>query len=179
MERPAQTTVAEPVEPGSRPARLGPFWESDADADLATEPPIDAASLIASQFPDPMMSALVTRLLEGSKDRGEPPDAHADCERALERARRVNYKLRDLLEPANQMVVYIGGLFGACQLCWGLNAGCPQCGGAGKPGWADPQSEELLAWVEPALRRVGLVVVAREESDELVASVGSREGRES
>jgi hypothetical protein len=179
MDRAVEAAVSEQLASGEGARRRGPFWETDSEPDPGTGPQMDVASLIAGRFPDPVMSALVTRLLEGSKDRAAPADPHGACERALERARQANRKLRDLLEPANQMVVYIGGLFGACQRCWGLNGACPRCGGEGKPGWTDPSGEELLAWVEPALRRLGLAVAAPKEPDELVAAGGSREGKES
>ena len=128
--------------------------------------------------PDPLITALLGSL-ENSREAPDDEDRHARCRRELQRARRTIRQLGELLEPADQMVHYIGQTFGACTRCWGLNTACPNCRGRGRPGSAAPVEEELLTWVEPALRRLGKRVSTVERSDETSAGAagGDTNGR--
>lgn len=58
------------------------------------------------------------------------------------------------------MALYIARAFGACSACWGLNRLCAECHGNGAPGYREPQLDVLLTWLNPALERLGLRVVA-------------------
>lgn len=78
-----------------------------------------------------------------------------DYQRRLDRAREVIGRLRQELEVAHVIVNYISQVFGTCPQCWGQNKSCHQCGGRGAPGAFAPQEDELLAWAEPALNRLG------------------------
>jgi hypothetical protein len=46
--------------------------------------------------------------------------------------------------------VALAGALGACD-CWGEQANCPICRGAGRPGWALPDRRLFATYVRPAL----------------------------
>jgi hypothetical protein len=46
----------------------------------------------------------------------------------------------------------LAAALGACE-CWGEDAGCVECGGAGAPGWAPADPELYATYVAPAVRR--------------------------
>jgi hypothetical protein len=121
----------------------------------------DLSALISSQFPDPLMGALVTLLNRRNQAAAEEgsDDPHANCRVELSRARQAVHTLRQLLEPAGEITRYVADVFGACPSCWGLEPACEQCHGRGRAGWSEPSSEDLFSWVEPALGRLGLRIV--------------------
>ena len=125
----------------------------------------NAYSLLANPSADPLMAALVSSMLTRKPEAAETDfgvDAdHSACERELLRAKKIIASLKDNLASANAMANYIAEIFGACQFCWGLNKLCPRCDGKGRPGFTDPQQEDLLGWVEPALHKLGLTVIKR------------------
>lgn len=118
----------------------------------------DLAAAVAAQFDDPVMSTLASLMLARRGDSRESPEV--DVEQQLAKARRTIRRLRDLLEPASELAAYVAETFGACGSCWGLNVECGHCAGNGRAGWLHPAREELLAWAEPALARLGMQVVA-------------------
>jgi hypothetical protein len=70
-----------------------------------------------------------------------------------------------LLQPAHQetcdpvaTVQLVATLVGACPICLGEDTICRECGGKGGPGSRDPEAAALVAWIAPALRRLGLCV---------------------
>jgi hypothetical protein len=48
----------------------------------------------------------------------------------------------------------LAAALGACE-CWGQQAQCPICRGAGGPGWALPDRRLFAGYVQPALRALG------------------------
>ncbi len=48
--------------------------------------------------------------------------------------------------------VLLAAALGAC-VCWGEDAGCPECGGKGSAGWVPPDPELFAEYVVPAVRR--------------------------
>jgi hypothetical protein len=86
----------------------------------------------------------------------DTPVDDPDYEREMLRLKRIIARLKQSLASADVMARYIADIFGACPACWGLNQVCPHCHGKGKPGYANPDMEELRAWVEPALKKGGL-----------------------
>lgn len=70
----------------------------------------------------------------------------------------------DLDDQVGESPVYTGDVqealaiaLGACD-CWGLRASCPTCGGAGLPGWTDPDPELFQKYVGPATTRLSAVL---------------------
>jgi hypothetical protein len=55
-------------------------------------------------------------------------------------------------EPVDTNLLLAGAL-GACH-CWGLRAGCEVCGGAGSPGWIQPDPELFKELVGPAVMKM-------------------------
>jgi hypothetical protein len=49
--------------------------------------------------------------------------------------------------------VILAAAVGACD-CWGFEADCPVCGGAGGAGWTEPDAGLFGEFVEPAVRRI-------------------------
>lgn len=47
----------------------------------------------------------------------------------------------------------LAAALGACE-CWGADADCPACGGAGEPGWMLPDSRLFAHYVHPAVQAV-------------------------
>ena len=121
----------------------------------------DPSSLLASgRISDPMTAILMACMARRDQEKSEPA-----VEDELARARRTNRRLKEALESAAVMIRHVAGLFGACAACWGQNGLCRHCGGDGKPGSGTPNGAELLAWVEPALEKLGLKVVPRENKN--------------
>lgn len=59
---------------------------------------------------------------------------------------------RDALNALQERDSAIAAALGACAECWGAEAGCPQCNGLGRPGWAAPDPVAFATWVAPAMR---------------------------
>jgi hypothetical protein len=47
----------------------------------------------------------------------------------------------------------LAAALGACYLCWGADAGCVRCFGAGRPGWGGIDESAFREYVAPVLRR--------------------------
>jgi hypothetical protein len=114
---------------------------------------------LASGTSDPLEMFVMTSLLQGRPDRdaAEVPD---DAGAGLIEAQATIDALRQHLADADAMIARLAEAFGACAVCWGTSERCPRCHGRGQPGSREPAREELVAWVTPALRRLGLRVVA-------------------
>ena len=119
----------------------------------------DLASLFLSRSSDPLMAALVSSVLNKKSTKNEESEPQLDYERELVRSKRIIRKLKEDLAAADMMLKYIAEIFGTCPACWGQNKLCLRCKGNGRPGSADPAEEELLAWVEPALKKLGMGLV--------------------
>jgi|GEM_PF-6977955 len=120
----------------------------------------DPAALLAGQFSDPLVGALVSTMMR--RRGGSAGEEEEDDEALLARARRRNRQLKKAVATAAASLNYIAEVFGACPVCWGQSDLCPRCAGAGKPGSSPPRQEELLGWVEPALKALGMRVVRGE-----------------
>jgi hypothetical protein len=86
---------------------------------------------------------------------GERLAGHPELIRMLADRRAKTEERTDAGAGARHALRYVAQVLGACS-CWGQNPACPRCQGRGAPGAfssADPGT--LLAWVEPALRRIG------------------------
>jgi hypothetical protein len=61
----------------------------------------------------------------------------------------------------------LAAALGACD-CWGQDSDCPTCGGAGGPGWAQPDALLFARHVQPAVRVAGrrATNMEREESED-------------
>lgn len=129
----------------------------------------DLSSLLSSQLAgqfsqNPLMAMLISSMLQQNAvaSTREVSENEIDYERVLARARQIIQQLKEQLVRAQAMISYIAEVFGTCPACWGQSKICPQCRGKGKPGSNEPLEEELLAWVDPALKRLGMRVVRTE-----------------
>lgn len=77
--------------------------------------------------------------------------------------RRLRRRLRALaaeLRAAQTVADTLAAALGACYLCWGEDRGCGHCGGAGRPGWAEPDAALFAEFVAPALQRMQMQSVS-------------------
>jgi hypothetical protein len=137
----------------------------------------DTASVVTRRFASnpelaPLL-ALVNQPGPGAEARDQDDDSmdtrrpgshrvHAsrpDADPEIVRARRVVRRLRRDLEAADTIIHHIAKVFGACPACFGMSEECGRCHGHGVPGSVMPAREELLSWVEPALRRLGFQII--------------------
>lgn len=119
-----------------------------------TDPDDWMARMQAAGASNPWL-ALMGEMMQQREAEAQEAAELTDCRRRLSRAREVIGHLRQELEAAHVIVNYISQVFGACPHCWGQDPSCRQCGGRGAPGAFAPQEDELLAWAEPALNRLG------------------------
>ncbi len=115
-------------------------------------------SKLQDNLSDPLTAALATSLFIQKSREKEVMEDH-DYDRLLVRARKVVRRLKEQIEAADVMLNHIGRVFGACPACWGTNKLCETCHGQGKPGNEEPDMEQLLAWTEPSLKRLGMKIV--------------------
>jgi hypothetical protein len=119
----------------------------------------DLSSLVTSLFPDPQTAMIVNSVLSQTTAENETSEKRVDPERALASARQTIRELREDLEAADTMLHYFAEMFGVCPFCLGWGKHCLQCKGRGVLEDTFPNEEELLAWVKPALKKLGLRVV--------------------
>jgi hypothetical protein len=119
----------------------------------------DLSTSISSLFPDPQMAMLVNSMLGQITTENETSEQRVDPERALANARQTIRELREDLEDADTMLHYFAEMFGVCPFCLGWGKQCLHCKGRGVLEDTFPNEEELLAWVKPALKKLGLRVV--------------------
>jgi hypothetical protein len=65
----------------------------------------------------------------------------------------IKEELADYQELLNRNSILAAAL-GACDNCWGEQAHCPVCGGAGLPGWILPDEQLYASFVHPAVSAV-------------------------
>ena len=119
----------------------------------------DLSSALSNQFSDnPLMAALIGSMMSQAQADDEPAEKPPEYERILMRAKKIIRALKQELATADEMLRYLAEVFGACPICWGQNRLCPGCKGKGSPGSYEPLESELLRWVEPALKRLGMRV---------------------
>jgi hypothetical protein len=119
--------------------------------------PNDIAAALASQGTNPLMASFIAQMASRREAADETtPEEQKDYEREIQHLKKIIARLRRELASANVMAHFIADIFGACHTCWGLNKLCQHCGGKGKPGYSNPDLEELRAWIEPALKKGGL-----------------------
>jgi hypothetical protein len=107
---------------------------------------------------DPLTAMLVEQIVASAATQGDTVEEDAIAT-SLARAERLLERAQQDLVAANTMAEWVAGAVGACQRCWGLDRFCRTCSGAGVPGSRPPDLEEFVAWIEPAFRRAGLVIV--------------------
>jgi hypothetical protein len=137
--------------------RLG-LTQEEYDSLQTGDPSRLFASRFAERFSDPLLATMFHSMFQQNSDEREDVIDQVDLERVLERAEMTIRKLKEDLAAADTMAHYIAEVFGACPQCWGLNRLCRQCKGRGQPGSGEPQEDELLSWVGPALTKLGMKV---------------------
>jgi hypothetical protein len=58
----------------------------------------------------------------------------------------------DALNAMRARNLVIAAALGGCGECWGEDLECPECKGAGRPGWNAPDPAAFETWVAPAIR---------------------------
>ncbi len=71
------------------------------------------------------------------------------------------------LDAVRATLRHVTQMLGACPTCCGEEASCPECHGGGKPGSVPSiaSAEELRAWIDPALGRMGMHIANQAISD--------------
>jgi hypothetical protein len=95
---------------------------------------------------DPLRD-VVTQML---KQRGAPASKPQTDPHVLLRA------ARDALNAMQARNAVIAAALGGCERCWGEELECPECKGAGRPGWTAPDPAAFETWVAPAIRAAAL-----------------------
>ena len=163
-------TMTEPVDPAL--LQLVAERMNLSQAEIAALERGDISSVITSRFAgDPAMGPLL-RMAEQQQQREEEASALASLpakkpkrkqDKKSARMLRMMHRLQEELEAAQVIAHHVGKIFGACPYCFGEDEDCEACAGRGAPGSTKPAKKELLAWVEPALARLGLQVTAVQE----------------
>ncbi|HEX7317132.1 MAG TPA: hypothetical protein VF297_24750 [Pyrinomonadaceae bacterium] len=91
---------------------------------------------------------------EAAASASEAAAAEAEKQAAVRSLRRMARSMYAELEELRGRNDMLAAALGACYLCWGENATCEICAGAGAPGAAPPDGELFREVVVPALRRV-------------------------
>jgi hypothetical protein len=115
---------------------------------------------------DPATAAVVQLLAQRDAsplERESEPDDDATVARreAVERRRTAVARVRGQLEALGDRMAALEArdarfahALGACPTCWGEEANCPVCNGAGRAGWRRPDQPLFEALIQPALRRL-------------------------
>ena len=126
-------------------------------------------SLLGDRAESPLMKILLSRM-SGQTD-SESVDAAGNAigdiedgefeelpnPRLAERRQRFRIRLkalRDELYALRRHNDELAVALGACCQCWGYDEKCPDCEGAGEPGWQEPDLGGFRRLVEPAIRRI-------------------------
>jgi hypothetical protein len=106
--------------------------------------PVTAESLLGQLTEsDPTLALLAKLMLENGAPPSEPePDAAQPADPG---------ELEELRERNEALAAALG----ACFACWGADLRCIHCGGAGRPGAAQPDRRLFSQLVAPAVARFG------------------------
>jgi hypothetical protein len=144
-------------------------WLETAVADPAaagSPPPLPEMLLEVGQG-DPRLEGIarflaLSQQLAGQEERAdalsaddgnlEPP--RTQHRRGSAQLRRVLRRLVAEVAELRERNDALAAALGACYLCWGTDAGCPDCAGHGSPGSAPVDVSQFAAWIQPALHRL-------------------------
>ncbi|MGG6270335.1 hypothetical protein ACQ4M3_36370 [Leptolyngbya sp. AN03gr2] len=114
---------------------------------------------------DPMTRMLVSQAFsnnesEENEDELDPEDNDRQSRRRtvdrlrarFERMQRTIEEMQWQLEELETQNDQLAAALGACYLCWGQDADCPECRGRGKPGSILPERSMFRKWILPAVR---------------------------
>jgi hypothetical protein len=125
-------------------------------SDLAAPDP-QAVLLQQLGSSDPRLAGIL-QLLWGQASMSRAAEEEAR-DRSSARLRHLEAENRQL-RAANRVLLrhseYLAAAVGACPLCWGEDASCSDCGGAGGPGSSLPDRGCFQEFVEPALAAIRL-----------------------
>lgn len=114
-----------------------------------------AASLDSQQTEELIADVLGKRLAQMfASDASQPSDTNGSSlpdhsARELARCEKLLARCEELEDRNSALAAALG----ACD-CWGEEADCAVCQGAGMPGWALPERRMFLKFVSPALKTV-------------------------
>jgi len=113
---------------------------------------------------DPATAAVVQLLAQrdaAPQEDENKDDAAAARQEAVARRRSAVARVRGQLENlADSMAALeardaqLAHALGACPMCWGQEASCPVCKGAGRVGWRMPDQPLFETLIQPAVRRL-------------------------
>ena len=115
------------------------------------EPDADPMQALLQHYDGDPRLRLLAQILQARAQASSAPATPAptveEMESRMARLRRAHAELRD-------QYLRIAEALGACARCWGEDARCRDCGGAGTSGFFEPDRELFLCYVLPAVRRV-------------------------
>ncbi len=115
---------------------------------------------------DPTTAAVVQLLAQRQasspeQEKEEDDDATHARQEVIERRRTLVARLRSHLESLTNRIatleardVELAQALGACPTCWGEEANCAVCRGAGRVGWRLPDQPLFETLIQPAVRRL-------------------------
>lgn len=125
----------------------------------------DAATLLAQLGQDdPRMAALCRFFVERQAQAAQAPpdtaaspvdgDVLAQLEARLERLRGIARAMKAELHVLRDRDAMLAAALGACDACWGRDAGCGQCAGRGHTGASLPDAPLYARFIAPAVRHL-------------------------
>src|SRR6266516_1980662 len=112
---------------------------------MVADPQAVVQALIAARTKGGGKATLQTLLAQAAE--ADPATA------AVARLRGQLEGLTDRIATLEARDVELAHALGACPSCWGLEASCTICRGAGRPGWRLPDQPLFEVLVQPAVRR--------------------------
>lgn len=100
---------------------------------------------------------MVAQFLSQQKDRNKETELR---KAKIKSARRKQQKTLRFFQRRNSE---FAAACGAC-FCWG-HPQCSVCKGKGRPGWQQPDEELFYEYIEPVLRRIGILADAIPETN--------------
>jgi hypothetical protein len=120
-------------------------------------------NMLLEQISDPLLAAVMQSIVAENKKTSHQTagqGAYAQPESSRTFDETVDNRSSDPMQvsAALETLNYVTRMLGACSICCGKVASCPECGGSGKPGKfpSIASTEEFRAWIEPALDRMGM-----------------------
>lgn len=131
-------------------AKLSAIMSGQADPETALRLRQSLVERLQST-PQKPVHMMLRRMLEAKANARNPAAVDKGSELAELRKllRAASRELKGLHERQRQLALALG----ACGDCWGRDYECGQCGGAGVPGWAEPDPVLFNRYVAPVLDR--------------------------
>lgn len=93
--------------------------------------------------------AMMMQMFNQQQAAAPAPERNVRKERLRARVQEMRDELR-ILRRRNEL---LAAALGACELCWGDDPECEECGGHGRPGWEEPDRALYRELVSPVVER--------------------------